>query len=122
MSDKEYSELSLKCPDIADELIEDFSAHLEATGKEYRNHYAVLLRWAKNEFAPKRAGDVSPDGERDIFASQMRYSLREQAEIYPPVADEICSQKRTSKKRRYGDFDPMEAFRLALERSEGSFC
>ncbi len=117
LSDKEYSELSLKCPDIADELIEDFSSHIEATGKEYRNHYAVLLRWSKNEFAPGRARVVSPQAKAICSLRERDISSRGDDAIYQPGADEICSQKRTLKKRRYGDFDPMEAFRLALRRS-----
>ena len=105
LSDKEYSELSLKCPDIADELIEDFSSHMEATGKEYRNHYAVLLRWSKNEFAPGRAED----------------NRKKVCEPSPNQRGQPRDIKKSSagEKRRYGDFDPMEAFRLALERSEG---
>ena len=103
LSDKEYSELSLKCPDIADELIEDFSSHIEATGKEYRNHYAVLLRWSKNEFAPGRAED----------------NRKKVCEPSPNQRGQPRDIKKSSagEKRRYGDFDPMEAFELALRRS-----
>ena len=119
--EEEWEDLKLKHPKITEELIDDFSAHLEATRKVYYNHYAVLLRWAKNEFAPKRAIDENEASDTNRRAESHK-GERERGEARQRDKPEEIKKSSACEKRRYGDFDPIEAFKIALERSEKGLC
>lgn len=45
LTKSEYEDLAVQCADRGG-LIERFSAYIEGTGRQYANHYALLLKWA----------------------------------------------------------------------------
>ena len=61
LSGSELTRLRAEFGDILTELIEDFSCAMESDGRSYNNHFATLLRWGKNKYAPKRRS--APSGE-----------------------------------------------------------
>ena len=61
LSADEYERLRAEFGDILPELIEDLSCAMESEGRSYNNHFAILLRWGKNKYAPKRR--ATPCGE-----------------------------------------------------------
>ena len=61
LSGSELTRLKAEFGDILSELIEDFSCAMESDGRSYNNHFATLLRWGKNKYAPKRR--ATPSGE-----------------------------------------------------------
>ena len=61
LSADEYERLRAEFGDILPELIEDLSCAMESEGRSYNNHFATLLRWGKNKYAPKRR--LAPSGE-----------------------------------------------------------
>ena len=164
-------------------LIDDLSEHMASTGKTYLSHYATLLRWSKNEYAPRDSElsfgwsearsaeapserELSPqvtEGECDSQSAPLGngYEVRTARGLFPPLktvplspgerqVGECDSQsgslgngyarrydawdsfnsrsgdyankkgprdKPREPKSRYGDFDPEEAMRLAIERT-----
>ena len=61
LSQSELTSLGAEFGDILPELIEDLSCAMESEGRSYNNHFATLLRWGKNKYAPKRR--ATPCGE-----------------------------------------------------------
>ena len=61
LSQSELTSLGAEFGDILSELIEDLSCAMESEGRSYNNHFATLLRWGKNKYAPKRR--ATPSGE-----------------------------------------------------------
>ena len=119
ITDDEYSELLQKYPKTTDVLIDDFSSHMKGMGKTYSNHFAMLLRWAKNDYAPKVRGEpeINPSGSSGQGGSDNgEYGRGANAEYGKGYMDKRSYNKPP--KTRYGDFDPEEAFRIALERTE----
>ncbi len=114
LSDTELEELRAKLGvGVLARLIDDLSEHIASTGKTYASHHATLLRWSKNQYAPREEGD------RYAKASSRRGE--EGAESGSDGWD-FANRKGPrdaprEPKNRYGDFDPEEAFRLALERT-----
>ena len=164
-------------------LIDDLSEHMASTGKTYLSHYATLLRWSKNEYAPRDSDlsfgwsearsaeapserELSPqvtEGECDSQSASLGngYEERTARGLFPPSKtvplspgerqvgecekspyplengyarrydawDSFNSRsgdyankkgprdKPREPKSRYGDFDPEEAMRLAIERT-----
>ena len=164
-------------------LIDDLSEHMASTGKTYLSHYATLLRWSKNEYAPRDSDlsfgwsearsaeapserELSPqvtEGECDSQSGSLGngYEERTARGLFPPSKtvplspgerqvgeceknsyplgngyarrydawDSFNSRsvdyankkgprdKPREPKSRYGDFDPEEAMRLAIERT-----
>ena len=49
LSDKEHSKLQTEFPDDYDARIDRLSTYIESSGKQYRNHYAAIRSWAKND-------------------------------------------------------------------------
>ena len=69
LDDEQFEKLSNEFPEDLKERIENLSTYLETTGKEYKNHYAVIRFWAKKEAkeakkakrsTPKPAGKKAP--------------------------------------------------------------
>ena len=59
LSGSELTRLKAEFGDILTELIEDLSCAMESDGRSYNNHFATLLRWGKNKYAPKRRATPS---------------------------------------------------------------
>lgn len=134
LTEKEYGELKLTHNDIADRLIEELSLYLESRGECYSNHFAVLLRWAGNEYSDKLRQRISvslppsQSGASSLGANSFnnraqasdRIDIRGKGKAppgYNAPDSEYVSRKSCAPKRRYGDFDAEEAFRLAVENS-----
>ncbi len=49
LTQAELDELMQKYPLMYDKKLEHLSSYLEITGKQYKNHYAVLLSWLKDD-------------------------------------------------------------------------
>ncbi len=49
LSESDIKKLQEKFPDDYLERIEKLSAYIDSTGKEYKNHYATIVLWSKNE-------------------------------------------------------------------------
>lgn len=54
LTQSELDELMKKYPSTCDSKLEHLSSYLEITGKQYKNHFAVLLRWLEEDKASKR--------------------------------------------------------------------
>ncbi|MBQ3016707.1 MAG: phage replisome organizer N-terminal domain-containing protein [Clostridia bacterium] len=116
-------------------LIDDLSEHMASTGKTYLSHYATLLRWSKNEYAPRDecevSGNVSPGrGSEGLETSTSRdeenakthfgrggKDLAVRSDGWDFANKKCPRDKPREPKSRYGDFDPEEAMRLAIERT-----
>ena len=163
LSNTELEELRAKLgAGVLERLVDDLSEHMASTGKSYVSHYATLLRWSKNEFAPKdlyevvcdsrgsdkassHIGDTSvkesssmgqgsgradsDSGEASAKAGTVGYEKNANAHNGRGVGFGARSDgwdflnkkgpRDTPRepKNRYGDFDPEEAMRLAIERT-----
>lgn len=51
LTPKEYLRLGELYPEERDALIEKLSEYMEISGKSYKNHYALLRKWAKEDLA-----------------------------------------------------------------------
>ena len=72
LTDAEYAALSQEVDNV-DDLIEIVSMHMKATGVNYRNHYARLLKWDKEDHArhkKKAESGCSPSYDVEAFAKQ----------------------------------------------------
>ena len=54
LSDDEYEALKNQFPDDYRERIEDLSTYMKSTGKEYADHYATIVSWAKKKRSGKK--------------------------------------------------------------------
>ena len=118
LSESELTRLRVEFGDTLPELIDDLSAGMESEGRSYNNHFATLLRWGKNKYAPRRkagfdgaayarsaAGDIG-GASRDSFGGKAQKKDSYRGGFEPP--------------RTITDEEAEEAFRLALERSAAS--
>ena len=72
LTDAEYAALSQEVDNV-DDLIEIVSMHMKATGVNYRNHYARLLKWDKEDRArhkKKAKSGHPPSYDVEAFAKQ----------------------------------------------------
>ena len=72
LTDAEYAALSQEVDNV-DDLIEIVSMHMKATGVNYRNHYARLLKWDKEDCArhkKKAESGCPPSYDVEAFAKQ----------------------------------------------------
>ena len=87
LTDTEYSAFREKFPEDYADRIDELSIYLATSGKEYKNHYATLL-----SFARMRYSAASPSNRSERPASE-------------------------KKSVKYGDFDPEEELQKAIRRS-----
>lgn len=59
LSDSELSELKTRYPQFYEAKIERLSRYLASTGKQYRNHYATLIDWLKEDTAQEKPSQPS---------------------------------------------------------------
>ncbi len=114
LSDTELEELRAKLgAGVLARLIDDLSEHIASTGKTYASHHATLLRWSKNEYAPREEGD------RYAKASSRRgeEGAKSSSDGWDFANRKGPRDTPREPKNRYGDFDPEEAMRLAIERT-----
>ena len=60
LADKEYQQLKADYPYRIDDLIEEMSSYMAATGKEYQNYEAALRSWAEREKKEKKSAGPKP--------------------------------------------------------------
>ena len=53
LTESELTRLRAEFGDTLSELIDDLSLGMESEGRSYNNHFATLLRWGKNQYAPR---------------------------------------------------------------------
>ena len=122
---------------------------MASTGKTYLSHYATLRRWSKNEYAPRDSDlsfgwfearsaeapserELSPqvtegECEKNSYPLGNGYARRYDAwDSFNSRSGDYANKKGPrdkprAPKSRYGDFDPEEAMRLAIERTRIEF-
>ena len=62
LSDEELANLKEKYPDLYRQKIERLSSYIASSGKEYKNHYAVLLQWLAEDLAKGEQRGGKPKG------------------------------------------------------------
>ena len=151
LTDGELRELEARFGGALPSLIEDLSTGMESEGKSYSNHYATLLRWGKNKYAPRvkpscesgeplaSFGQGAGDNRADSFAARgcggsVRRECGDDGEENSPRdapnwrGGGFGAQKKDSYRGGYESVrhltkeEAEEAFRLALERSEKDFA
>ena len=98
LSDGDYAALKGEYGELIDRTIDELSSYMKSMGKSYEDHFATLYRWALNSITREKSARESSEG-----------SYRGRG---APAA--------RSPKPRYGDFDPEEAMRRAIERTFSS--
>ncbi|MBQ8380592.1 MAG: phage replisome organizer N-terminal domain-containing protein, partial [Clostridia bacterium] len=98
LSDGDYAALKGEYGELIDRTIDELSSYMKSMGKSYEDHFATLYRWALNSITREKSARESSEG-----------SYRGRG---APAAK--------SPKPRYGDFDPEEAMRRAIERTFSS--
>lgn len=67
LSDEELTNLKKKYPDLYRQKIERLSSYIASSGKEYKNHYAVLLQWLAEDLAKgEQCGGKSKGSDKGI--------------------------------------------------------
>ena len=138
LTDGELSELKEKFPDTLGRLIDELSGYMKSSGKSYADHFATLMRWGENEYSKKKnadsvrggsaTGSGSPGDRGGSYGSFSCADKNSSPSYYGSSSYEWWGDKKSSQRepcepyKRYSDFDPDEAFRLALERSAKEFC
>ena len=121
LTESELTRLRAEFGDTLSELIDDLSLGMESEGRSYNNHFATLLRWGKNQYAPRRKGDTQSEnyGVQENFHRESEYSgSRGKYEDKAQKKDSrtsACESVRT-----ITPTEAEEAFRLALERSSSA--
>ena len=65
LTDGELAKLKDKYPDLYRQKIERLSGYIASKGKEYKNHYAVLLQWLDEDTAKDTANDTAKDTAKE---------------------------------------------------------
>ena len=135
LSDRELDTLSGKYRDVLSAAIDQLSTKMESEGVTYKSHYATVIRFAETEEANRRRM-IAGGGYRNNKGSGTQPHASGGYGALPPQDGShlgTYSNNNSSAgckgisggsfdtKRRYSDFDPDEAFRLALERSAKEF-
>ena len=102
LTDDEHAWFANRYKDDYKGRIDELSIYMAQTGKEYKNHLASLISFARLRHEPKSAN-----------------STNQNARVQPlAVNSEYCANKPREKPRmKYGDFDPEEALRNAIRNS-----
>ena len=103
LTESEHEAFKNEFPLDFSERIDELSLYMASSGKEYCDHYATLKSFSKRRISP----DVQRHGGAQEDASLGLYSARR--------------SKAEPQKPRYGDFDPEQAMRDAILRSESEF-
>ncbi len=67
LTEEEYGLLKEQFPTSFIQKIERLSVYMETSGKSYKNHYALLLDWAKKEEKVKPPPNFAPSGINAYF-------------------------------------------------------
>ena len=103
LTDTEYSAFTKKFPEDYADRIDELSIYLATSGKEYKNHYATLLSFAKTRFAEREAS----------FNMGNRHNMGNGCGNFTAQAE--CPAPKP--KLKYADFDPEEELQKAIRRS-----
>ena len=108
LSDTEYNAFREKFPEDYADRIDELSIYLATSGKEYKNHYATLLsfarmRYAKNSPPPYQDYSSTASGPPSLQRKLSGCS----ASLFPITREGL----------KYADFDPEEELQKAIRRS-----
>lgn len=70
LSDDEYTKLKERYPDKADEYIDKVSMYMSSSGKTYKDHYATVLYWIRQDIG-KAESKTSESKHEDIDMEEL---------------------------------------------------
>ena len=70
LTDEEYSKLKKRYPDKADEYIDKVSMYMSSSGKTYKDHYATVLYWIRQDIG-KADSKTSESKHEDIDMEEL---------------------------------------------------
>ena len=120
--ESEFASLKEKYGETLTELINSMSEYIKSSGKDYKDHFAALIRWGKNKYAPKAAASGEKGGKQESFSGAYDASVSRAAERHDSSFKDGWENMKTPQESSCGEnskygFDPWEAFRIAIERS-----
>ena len=110
LTDEEYENIKREFPDDYSERIDELSLYMATSGKSYDSHYAAIKAFSKRRVPP----DELRLGAGAKYASS---GFIWGCEANQNGADFRYGCKPQKTKPRYGDFDPVQAMKDAIERS-----
>ena len=128
LSDIEYNAFREKFPEDYVDRIDELSIYLATSGKEYKNHYATLLSFARMRYGGRassfnmgNACEAEEIPTHSVAAAPFDFGHSPPLRMtfpppYQPKTLQDCSST-ASESLKYADFDPEEELQKAIRRS-----
>lgn len=71
LTDEQMEKLKKELPAVYDDMIERLSEYMECSGKSYKNHYAVIKRWARKDINERKTAN------KNAFRGEQTYDPAE---------------------------------------------